>query len=119
MSGSQLQNYIRKNKQTVNSFYESAKRRRDRSRAPADIRESIARNSRNNSRNNRKFKRRRETHVKTRETRNLHGFTKEEADLLIDEAFMSEEEDSNLPNTIGIKRAIWRSDKVRIKTRFI
>ncbi|KAG1438006.1 hypothetical protein G6F56_012832 [Rhizopus delemar] len=58
MSGSQLQNYIRKNKQTVNSFYESAKRRRDRSRAPADIRESIARNKiQKKKRNPRKDKR--------------------------------------------------------------
>ncbi|CAO3694840.1 unnamed protein product [Rhizopus stolonifer] len=113
MSGSQLRSYIQKNKQSVNSFFESARRRRDRSRAPLAVRNALAKKSRNNSRNQRLFERRRVTHQRTRETRDLKGFTKEEADQLINADYMSDEEDSNLPHTIGVLRPIWRSDVVR------
>ncbi|KAG1442610.1 hypothetical protein G6F56_010994 [Rhizopus delemar] len=110
MSGSQLRSYVQKNKQSVNSFFESARRRRDRSRAPPAVRDAFAKKSRNNSRSQRLFERRRATHNKTRETRDLKGFTKEEADQLINADYMSDEEDSDLPHTIGVLRPIWRSD---------
>ena len=53
MSGSQLRSYVQKNKQSVNSFFESARRRIDRSRAPPTVRDALAKKSRNNSRSQR------------------------------------------------------------------
>lgn len=57
-----------------------------------------------------KLERREATYKRIRETRNFASFTKEECDLFIDPALMSDEDDSPLSNTIRVKRPIWRSE---------